>query len=115
MLIGRSQILVKIGFNGRKTKVVENIPPAAGKGRPKGSPNKTTQIVRDAIALLAEQNVPKMQTWLDDIAKDNPLKAYELTLALLEYNIPKLARTESSVEHSGELAIKKVEIELIKS
>lgn len=103
------------GLKDRKIKVVEKNPPAAGKGRPKGSPNKTTQTVRDAIALLAEKNVSKMQSWLDDIAADNPTKAFELTLALMEYNIPKLARTESTVEHSGELAIKKVEIELIKS
>ena len=33
---------------------MENKPPAAGRGRPKGSPNKTTQIAKDAIALAAE-------------------------------------------------------------
>jgi hypothetical protein len=31
-------------------------PPNAGKGRPKGSPNKTTQALKDAILLAAEQS-----------------------------------------------------------
>ena len=94
--------------------LVENNPPAAGRGRPKGAPNKTTQIVRDAIAMLAENNVPKLEQWLTQIAADNPTKAFELTLQLLEYNIPKLSRTEASIEHSGEVGIRKIEMELVK-
>lgn len=31
-------------------------PPAAGKGRPKGTPNKTTAKLKDAILLAAEQS-----------------------------------------------------------
>ena len=30
-------------------------PPAAGKGRAKGSPNKTTKVLKEAILLAAEQ------------------------------------------------------------
>ena len=34
--------------------MADNRPPAAGRGRPKGSLNKTTQIAKDAIAYAAE-------------------------------------------------------------
>lgn len=69
----------------------------------KGVPNKATSKVKTAIALLAENNVDKMQEWLDQIAIENPLEALKFMLSLMEYNIPKLARTESAVEHSGQV------------
>lgn len=82
------------------SKVVRNKPPAAGKGRPKGSPNKATTQAREAIAMLVENNVGRLQGWLDQIATDEkqgPAVAYKLFMDLVEYHIPKLARTE----HSG--------------
>jgi len=73
-----------------------------GKGRPKGSPNKTTQEVRDAYQLFAEDNIDKFQVWIDKVAKDNPAKAMELVLSLSEYFIPKLQRTETDITSKGE-------------
>lgn len=65
-----------------------------GPGRPRGIPNRTTTAVREAIAALAEQNIGRVQEWLDRIATRNPAKAAELYLRLLEYHVPRLARTE---------------------
>ena len=85
-------------------KVVQPIkrkPPAAGMGRIKGVPNKTTQNVREMIAMVAEQNAPKFAEWLETVAKGDgkgvkpdPAKAADLYLKAIEYHIPKLARTE---------------------
>lgn len=69
-------------------------PPNAGKGRVKGVPNKTTSDVRAAIAQLAEANVGRCQEWLDAIAIKDPEKALDLYLKMIEYHIPKLARSE---------------------
>ena len=66
-------------------------------GRSKGTPNKATRQVREAIAEFAEGNIDRLQGWLDDIAADDPSKAADLFLKLLEYHVPKLGR----VEHSG--------------
>ncbi len=85
-------------------------------GRPKGTPNKTTTDVRQAIALFAQDNAPKLQAWLDKVAegieprfrkgKDgsdvvlypgaqaDPGRAIDLYLRAIEYHIPKLQRTE---------------------
>lgn len=75
-------------------------------GRATGTPNKATQDVREAIALFAENNVSKLEQWLNATAngdivngvKPDPGKAADLFLKAIEYHIPKLGR----VEHTGE-------------
>jgi hypothetical protein len=70
-------------------------------GRPKGAVNKVTADVRAALAQLAEGNVGRCQEWLDAVAMTNPERALDLYLRIIEYHVPKLARSEIAVE--GEL------------
>jgi hypothetical protein len=84
-----------------------------GKGRPKGAPNKSTTIVRDAIAKLLERNAGNMDTWLQLVAygdeslgvKPAPDKALDLLQKLAEYHIPKLARTELTGADGGDVKV----------
>lgn len=79
----------------------------AGKGNPKtggrqkGSTNKATAEVRDAIAVFAQANVESMGKWLNDI--DDPAKKLDLFLRAIEYHIPKLARTEGAGDDGAHL------------
>ena len=90
----------------------------AGKGRPPGTPNKVTNIAREAIAKFVDKNSPRMQSWLEDVAhgipktdkegcikydkegntiwlvQPNPEKAFLMLQAVMEYHLPKLARQE---------------------
>jgi hypothetical protein len=80
------------------------------KGRPKGSPNKSTAAAREAIAQFVDNNAPSMQKWLEQVAEGvkndddkyivlpNPEKAFGMLQSVMEYHLPKLARTE----HSGD-------------
>ena len=67
------------------------------KGRPKGVPNKATMQAREAIAAFVDGNAHRLAEWLDRIALDNPKAAFDCFQSVIEYHIPKLARTE----HTG--------------
>jgi hypothetical protein len=71
-------------------------PPNAGRGRVKGTPNKSTAEARAAIADFVDGNAHRLQTWLDAIAKDDPAKAFALFLSVIEYHVPKLKHVDAS-------------------
>ena len=83
--------------NKIQENIAKGLPPAAGMGRPKGAPNKSTAIVREAIARMAEDNAENFNLWLAQVAASSPEKACDIYLKAIEYHIPKLARTE----HTG--------------
>lgn len=61
-----------------------------------GSP-KSTVMAREAIARFADGNADKIQGWLDSVANDDkhgPYVAFKMLMEVMEYHLPKLARTE---------------------
>jgi len=82
-------------------------PPPKGKGRPPGTPNRTTANAREAITSFVEGNVGRLNRLLDTIEqgvpKDdgegylvlpNPDGAFKAIMAVCEYHLPKLNRTD---------------------
>jgi hypothetical protein len=67
-------------------------------GRTAGTPNKASAQAREAIALFVDGNAHRLQEWLDQIAADDPKRAFELFQSVIEYHVPKLGRTEISAE-----------------
>lgn len=75
-------------------------------GRKKGTPNKATATAREAIAKFIDGNAGKLQEWLDQIAKeDGPQAAFDCFNALVEYHVPKLARTEIQTPDGSALSL----------
>lgn len=96
-------------------------------GRPKGHPktggrkpgvvNKATREAREAIAAFVDGNADRLQGWLDQIADGrqdeegnfvvhpDPAKAFELFQSVIEYHVPKLARTELTGKDGGPVII----------
>ncbi len=72
-----------------------------GAGRRKGSANKATLEAREAIAMFVQANAGRLQTWLDAIALDDPEKAFQMFQSVIEYHVPKLARTEHAGDGGG--------------
>lgn len=74
----------------------------AGKGRKKGVPNKTTIRMKEALALLMDDMAPQMKALIEEIrTNDGPLAAWKCIMDVLEYNFPKLARTEHTGADGG--------------
>ena len=82
-------------------------------GRAQGTPNKATNEARQAIASFVDGNAHRLTEWLDSVANGvvaedpetgeekyivapNPAKAFDMFQSVVEYHIPKLARTEIS-------------------
>jgi len=90
-----------------ETKVVKNRKKAGGRGL--GTPNKATAQAREAIAAFVDGNAYRLTEWLDEVAngdpsrdiKPNPAKAFELFQSVVEYHVPKLARTEITGADEG--------------
>ena len=82
------------------TKFVKGQPRPEGAGRQKGSINKVTRETREVIQELIDGNSGNLEGWLEKVAQDDPAKAIELCLKMMEYILPKLSRTE----HSGGVA-----------
>ncbi len=74
-------------------------------GRRKGSVNKSTRTAKDAIARFVDGNAEQLQGWLDRIAMKNPQAAFGCVIALLEYHLPKLGRTEHTGEGGGPVVL----------
>jgi hypothetical protein len=80
-------------------------------GRQAGTPNKATADARQAIATFVDGNAHRLTEWLDQVAAGvktqdpetgeekyvvapNPAKAFDMFQSVVEYHVPKLARTE---------------------
>ena len=77
-----------------------------GPGRPKGLPNRSTQMAREAISRFVDGNAGRLQGWLDEIHADKGAEAaFRCFSDLLEYHVPKLARHEHSGVDGGKIEI----------
>ena len=63
-------------------------------GRPKGAISKVTKDQRDRAALIIDNNIDKMQGWIDAVAIENPERAYKMVLDMFEFSLPKLKAVE---------------------
>ncbi|CAB4153042.1 hypothetical protein UFOVP607_45 [uncultured Caudovirales phage] len=97
-------------------------PPVKGGSR-KGIPNKTTQDARQAIAAFVDGNAHRLTGWLDAVAngdpvndvKPNPVKAFELFQSVVEYHVPKLARTELTGKDGEAFKVSVIERKIVKA
>jgi len=76
-------------------------------GRRPGSANKATASAREAISRFVDGNAHKLQEWLDKVARvDGPKAAAALYIDLVEFSVPKLARTEITGKDGQQLIVR---------
>jgi hypothetical protein len=71
-------------------------------GRKAGEPNKVTAKVRDAFALLLENNLDSLQSDIDDL---KPLDRIRVLIQLSEFVIPKMKSVEVSQQEQEQKSI----------
>lgn len=74
-------------------------------GREKGAPNKVGSRAKDMIAAFLDNTASEFQGWVSTIAQTEPHKACDIYLKALEYNLPKLARTEIAGDKDSPLHV----------
>lgn len=84
-----------------------------GKGRPKGSINRSTEMAKLSIARLANKGLDNISEDIDKIRKENPIKAAEIYLKLLEYVVPKLKSVDMKVEADVTAKVEGIKIQVI--
>ncbi len=72
---------------------VKNDPRINREGKKPGTTNHDTTRMKRAFALLIENNLDEMTTWLEQIAARNPKDAMDTIIKLSERFIPKLSQT----------------------
>lgn len=101
----------------------------AGSGRAPGTPNKTTREAREAIVAFVDKETGRLERLLDKIEHGVPLldennqqrlcdnhmprwiippdpaKAFDAIQSVIEYSVPKLARTELTGKDGKELVL----------
>jgi hypothetical protein len=64
-----------------------------GKGRPPGTPNKTTAQIKDYLQTVSEYLETELMSDIDVL---NPIERVKLWLSIQEYLIPKLSRQQDA-------------------
>ena len=82
-------------------------------GRPKGAINRSTEMMKFTIARAVDNTLNTLSADLEKIRKEDPERAIELALKLMEFTLPKLSRTELKGEI--EQRIQSISVNITKS
>ena len=63
-------------------------------GRKPGSKDKVQTDIKEAFQSLVENNLSNIETWLNEVAAENPAKALDFMLRLSEFIVPKQKAVE---------------------
>jgi hypothetical protein len=82
-------------------------------GRPKGAINRSTEMMKVSIARATNVVLDDLPSIMKQMIRDDPKAAVDLAIKLLEFNMPKLSRTELRAEI--EQKIQQISININKS
>lgn len=75
-------------------------------GRQRGTPNRVTREVREAVQAALDAQCDKLGGWFDSVAKEDPGRALALYGQLAEYVAPKLSRKELTGEDGSAIVFR---------
>ena len=84
-----------------------------GKGRPAGKLNASTEMAKLTLARLAAKGLDDISEDIDKIREQNPVKAAEIYIKLLEYVIPRLKAVDMKVDAEVTAKVEQIKVEVI--
>jgi hypothetical protein len=82
-------------------------------GRPKGAINRSTEQAKLTLARLANKGLDNITEDIDKIRKENPIKAAEIYLKILEYVVPKLKSVDMKIDAEVSAKVEKIKVDVI--
>ena len=67
-------------------------------GRKPGSLNRSTEMMKLSVARATNKVLDELPMIMEEMVKKDPRSAVDLAIKLLEFNMPKLSRTEMKAE-----------------
>ena len=86
-----------------------------GQGRPAGKMNRSTEQAKLTLARLANRGLDNITEDIERIRLDNPAKAAEIYLKLLEFVIPKLKSVDMNATMQIDQRIQTINVNINKS
>jgi hypothetical protein len=74
-----------------------------GKGRPKGTQNKTSIEAKSIINRIVDKSLEWAEEDIEKLRKKDPIRAFELSMKLMDYAYPKLKSIEMKAEVSSKI------------
>lgn len=81
------------------------------KGRPVGSNNSNTDLVKEVYGQLVSTNLENVNGWIEEVGNTNPFQAIKLILKMSDYVLPKLSR----VRHIQKVKEMNLTLQVVKS
>ena len=88
-------------FLTRSEKSVRRVEEAGVIRTPVATRKLANERLRVAICELTDANIESVQQWLDKVATEDPAKAIDFLLRMLEFSVPKLSRVEAQITTGG--------------
>jgi len=82
-------------------------------GRPRGAINRSTEMAKLSIARLANKGLDNISQDIEKIRKENPVKAAEIYLKLLEYIVPKMKSVDMKIDAEISAKVEGIKVEVI--
>lgn len=82
-------------------------------GRPKGSQNRSTEMMKINIQRMINEGLDFMKEDYHTIREDDPAKALALLLKLMEYSLPKLKSVDVQLEADVKNTIEQIKVEIV--
>jgi hypothetical protein len=84
-----------------------------GQGRPKGSPNRSTEMMKVNVARAVNMGLDYLKEDYEKLRKEDPAKALAILTKLMDFTIPKLRAVDMKVEGEINTKIEGIKVEVI--